>query len=496
MYMPERNLLRGITRSLPMAALLLAPLATSSQSLPAPLPTEAEALTPAPRPIVPPPSRSLTWFPVNGIGASGPVTLLMEVDPGRLFVAGSFSQIAGASANRVALGYAETFFTNMSSGLDQTPAMGIWAEDAIYLALAASNGTVPKMTLKYWTEQAPMWNGIGIGGSDVGALLTALHVHDETFWLGTTIISSFGVPMPPSYTVENRMPNGWPVWPSPYHGTFNGPVRAFATFNGELVAAGDFTELSQLPTAHVAVYDTATNTWSQLADGLNANVSCLVEQDGVLYAGGIIDPESGAFGLARLVIGSDTWEYLMPDQQDYFVGEGEVHTILMAPDGSGYFGGSFTMAGSHGSGTNLASFGLLPNDIHPAADFNGPVHALAFSPFGDPSVLFAGGAFTMNGGEPMPYFAQTTITTGIREAADKAPFTLSPNPAHERLRVCLEGGPAGRALRVMDAMGRIVVDSFTDGPCTELDVAHLSAGTYVVQLENGRSTRTAAFVRR
>lgn len=72
---------------------------------------------------------------------------------------------------------------------------------------------------------------------------------------------------------------------------FNGPVRALALYQGELVAGGDFTQAGGVPAAHVALWDGVS--WQPLGDGTNDAVWCLLPWNGSLVAGGAFTSAGG-----------------------------------------------------------------------------------------------------------------------------------------------------------------------------------------------------------
>ncbi len=75
-------------------------------------------------------------------------------------------------------------------------------------------------------------------------------------------------------------------------GTTTGYVGAFTKYQGSIVATGSFTEMAGVAgSSYVAAYDTGTDTWSPLSNGLtmgigNAFGTSFAEYNGDLYIGG------------------------------------------------------------------------------------------------------------------------------------------------------------------------------------------------------------------
>lgn len=85
-----------------------------------------------------------------------------------------------------------------------------------------------------------------------------------------------------------------------------------------------------------------------------------------------------------------------------------------------------------------------------------------------------------------------TVTVRMEGAGG---VVLSPNPAHQKLRVT--GLVAGQTLRVVDAVGRVQQESVASGTDTVLDIVALPPGDYWLQIRDesgGLSTRSFARV--
>ncbi|MBL7937852.1 MAG: T9SS type A sorting domain-containing protein [Flavobacteriales bacterium] len=102
-------------------------------------------------------------------------------------------------------------------------------------------------------------------------------------------------------------------------------------------------------------------------------------------------------------------------------------------------------------------------------------------------------------GDPVPaIYAKkiwTLTETGFDETESMAPFSLSPNPASDKVRLFWGGGTTASWITVLDAQGRVVYQA---GPLTkanlELSVAHLATGLYTVTVVDSKSQRIQRLV--
>jgi hypothetical protein len=89
---------------------------------------------------------------------------------------------------------------------------------------------------------------------------------------------------------------------SNYEGV-NGNVYAITTYQGKTVVAGNFTEACGVTAKNIAMWDRATNSWSDFGNNLGINpgdtIRALAVYNGELYAGGLFSTSSGAQNLAR-----------------------------------------------------------------------------------------------------------------------------------------------------------------------------------------------------
>ena len=77
-------------------------------------------------------------------------------------------------------------------------------------------------------------------------------------------------------------------------GTADGPVLAFTSFNGDLIAAGSFTTIGGVPASRIARRASVTGQWSPLGAGFDGDVNAVVVHFAELYAGGAFTASGGA----------------------------------------------------------------------------------------------------------------------------------------------------------------------------------------------------------
>ena len=70
-------------------------------------------------------------------------------------------------------------------------------------------------------------------------------------------------------------------------------------------------------------------------------------------------------------------------------------------------------------------------------------------------------------------------------------FSVYPNPASDRVYIELNRDPGFAKLRVMDMLGRSVVQKTMNNRKESVDLSGLSAGQYLIVLEEGDNRRLA-----
>ena len=74
-------------------------------------------------------------------------------------------------------------------------------------------------------------------------------------------------------------------------------------------------------------------------------------------------------------------------------------------------------------------------------------------------------------------------------------INLFPNPAHNQLNVWIDGIDKKADIMLFDVMGKLITQQVATNTLTQIDIAKLSAGFYMVRVNDGKETRFAKFVK-
>ncbi|MGB3527584.1 MAG: T9SS type A sorting domain-containing protein [Flavobacteriales bacterium] len=430
---------------------------------------------------------TLNWSPLGG-GTNGPVKVMLNLPSGNVLIAGEFSEAGGVPVQNVAILQGQDFLP-LGPGVQGTITCGAVSGTDIYLGGYNINGI---NDLAHWDGSQWEYSTVFDGKMPI---IFALHVLNDTLYAAGETQGFAGA----DEYVKRNTGSGW----QPMAGNFNTPIRCLGSHDGRLVAGGDFNSVvvggPALPVEHVAIH--GPNGWTQLGDGLNGPVLTLLDVQGTLYAGGRMFANiAPLFGLARIGPGAESWEPLMPNLADYISigpGSAEVRTLLSDGD-QVYIGGDFGMQQFTLVGQHLARFLGTPDNFEPLAYFNAPVNALASNPFvSDAFSLYAGGEFTFNVGDAVPYLGEALLNTSIHGVTEDASISLHPNPAADHLTIDLgDGASANARIELLDVQGRTVQTHTAVGPTATLDIASLAAGSYAVRVVSENGIRSQTFIKR
>ncbi len=418
---------------------------------------------------------NLPWQPFGG-GTNGDVTVIEKLADGRLLIAGAFTEAGGISANGVAI-WNGTGFEALGNGVQGEVTCAVEHNGSIYVGGAMLNGP---HDLARWNGSAWEFSAVFDGKYPS---ITALHVHADALHAAGTMMGFAGE----DHFVQRLNGQQWESVGS----AFNQRVLALATHDGELIAAGAFTELA-IPTEPIVRHAARFNgtEWVNLAGGLDATVRDLLSADGGLFAAGdLFNNVAPRFGLARLAPGSGTWELLMPGLTGYIyptLGDPRIERI--AEDGGRiYFGGSFFIAPDMMTiGTNIGRWDAI-DQVAALALTDATVSAVC----ADAGQLIIGGAFE----SWMPHIASLELATGI-DAAARAAVAVAPNPTAESVRISGVADASRATVRILDAGGREVlapIQRMSDS--VVLDAKRLMPGAYWVRIGSPTGDVIARFVR-
>ena len=89
-----------------------------------------------------------------------------------------------------------------------------------------------------------------------------------------------------------------------------------------------------------------------------------------------------------------------------------------------------------------------------------------------------------------------TGTATDQSVNPKFTLNLFPNPAGDQLNVWVEGVDKKAEIKIYDLMGKLVMQQGSSNTLTQLNISRLSAGFYLVHVNDGKETRSAKFVKK
>ena len=408
---------------------------------------------------------AIPWLALGG-GTDGPqVDELLRLSNGDMIVAGQFVHAGNTVVQNVAR-WNGSEYEAMGALPEGYVNAAIEFDGEIYLGGTFIAGTVD---LLKWNNGT--WEQSSVFSSKY-AELTALHVHAGVLYAAGSRSGFAGT----DHSVQ-RLDNG--TW-NPVGQVLNGPIKTLGSFEGALIAGGQFTDifLSQGNTIqHVARLN--NNTWVQLGEGLNGTVYDLLVSNDELYAGGdLVGEVATYFGLAKIAVDALSWVPLLPNISNYFGSNlgGPTHiNAMLEHDGRIFLGGEFFVFNGMTIGNNLAVFNGSVDDVEPYAAFSGPVYDLE---------LMANDQLVVCGViDGLGNIATTDLTTGIA-VEDLPQLGVYPNPTMDFVTVTLPSTvSANSPLRITDASGRSVsAPLHRIGNTLRIDAHALSSGTYSIEV--------------
>jgi hypothetical protein len=89
-----------------------------------------------------------------------------------------------------------------------------------------------------------------------------------------------------------------------------------------------------------------------------------------------------------------------------------------------------------------------------------------------------------------------TPTATMENVNPRFTINLFPNPATDQLNVFVEGVDKKTEIKVYNVVGKLVIQQGSGSPLTQLSIANLSPGFYLVHVNDGKETRSAKFVKK
>jgi len=160
----------------------------------------------------------------------------------------------------------------------------------------------------------------------------------------------------------------------------DGPIFSFHVNGPDIYVGGDFTSIGNIAANKIAKWDTTTETWFALGDGVDSTVLSIASSGSDIYVGGDFTVTGNR--IAKWDTITSTWSALGGGLND------TVRSISVSGSDI-YVGGDFTVTGNR-----IAKWDTITSTWSAlGGGFNYPVRAIAVSG----SDIYAGGEFTVTG---------------------------------------------------------------------------------------------------
>ncbi|HYV94998.1 MAG TPA: T9SS type A sorting domain-containing protein [Chitinophagales bacterium] len=201
-------------------------------------------------------------------------------------------------------------------------------------------------------------------------------------------------------------------------GTPSSDVYALCSFNGELYAAGAFTTINSIPASAIAKWD--GSVWSSVDAGiLGGSLDAMDSYNNELYVGGIFTSGAGNVGDYIMKWNGSNWLSVGSSASGRVM---EIDSI----DGNLYIGGYFSSV----SGVNANGIAFFDGSAWNAmgSGINSGSNLSTVTKF--QGSIYAGGTFTVAGGDICLHIAKWDNSTGIIEMTGLNHLSIFPNPIY------------------------------------------------------------------
>lgn len=218
---------------------------------------------------------------------------------------------------------------------------------------------------------------------------------------------------------------------------------------------------------NVVINSHFTNQWHGIDGDISDTVNVVIEIGGALIFGGTCANQSGTNNIClSRYFNSVLQPLFLNNSTDYYT----VNSIAYDNGNEFTFGGNFNNTPIVGTtGSNLATFNLVNNNIVALASLDQPVNSLSFIN----GTLYIGGSFQTNlGVQSINYLARLGSSIGINESSADMSINVYPNPFISTIN--LEGFEKGFAFSILNIEGRTVKKGTTsNGTINDLDIFYL-----------------------
>ena len=297
-------------------------------------------------------------------------------------------------------------------------------------------------------------------------------------------------------------------------GTATADVEDLCWWNGKLVAVGDFAKMNGVTCNGIAVYDTTTQVWSALGQGINFGqyVYCCYNWNGKLVIGGLfaevdgvscnsvamydtsgggqwISPANGIGDAlnasnegiihalsswnGELFAGCSNGNVNIPNLQSFdgtdWIIRGSTNPVrVLYPTDSALFVGGMSLQYYNQSGLHGFSNPLGSVWKYALASYNGH--------------MIVGGDFRYDSnGDTLNCIAELIPYNGINEVMQNE-ISVAPNPAINN--ITLNYLEPHSSINIYNLQGQLLIKKITIAEQTEIDMSELPSGIYLLQIES------------
>jgi trimeric autotransporter adhesin len=279
-----------------------------------------------------------TAWSALGSGMNNSVCAL-AVNGDNLYAGGAFTTAGDAAANRVAK-WDGSSWSSLASGTNATVyALAVNGDDLFVGGAFTTAGEVSAPFVAKWSGSS--WSSLGPG---MNGSVYALAVTGADLYAGGDFTTAGGNA---ASLVAKWNGSTWSALGVGIAGTMP-TVRALAVSGSNLYVGGTFAKAGGTDAANIARWD--GSTWSALGGGTAGTVIALVVTGNDLFVGGSFQSAGGmdARGIARW--DGTSWSALGAEMENYAIVRG-----LAAAGGNLYAGGQFTLSGGVGT-ANIAKW--------------------------------------------------------------------------------------------------------------------------------------------
>ncbi|GAB3876219.1 hypothetical protein GCM10028824_33540 [Hymenobacter segetis] len=374
-----------------------------------------------------------TWSPLGtgtAPGVTGPQYSSVSVNSilvngTSMYIAGSFTSVAGVAANGIAKWNGSTW-SALGAGVSSVSALALapngtdlYVGGYFYMAGSISANRIAKWDGTAWSAL-----GSGLSGSGYSIGARAMTISNGLLYVAGKFNNVSGTPAN-NIAVWNG--STWSALGTGLSvGMYDSGVSSMVVSGTDVYVAGDFTSAGgNSSIAKLAKWDGAT--WSALGSGISGSVSALALSGSTLYAAGYFTTAGGTPANNVAKWDGSAWSALGS-------GLGNGASALLLDGTDLYVGGQFTTAGGNPAnhvakwdGTAWTSLGTgAANGI----DSNGSVYAFAINGRN----LYVGGSFATAGGLAANNIAYYGAALAAPLPVELTAFTAAPaGPAAVRL---------------------------------------------------------------